>query len=142
MLAGRASSMFARLDVYSMFARCLLDVCSTFGRRLLDVCSTFARSCKRGTRQKNGPLLQKVVHLLAAVLDIGSKVIRQHRQQITGQQRLLAHETLITKTTTTATNLQTTRQHSRSVHAANTSFVQKFQKLQQTERLYFLVCCS
>jgi len=40
-LAGRASSMFAR---------CLLDVCSTSARRLLDVCLMFARSCKRGIK--------------------------------------------------------------------------------------------
>jgi len=67
MLAGRASSMFARclLDVCltfapncSMSARCLLDrvnwvlcmlhFCSMFAGRLLEVCSMSARSCKRG----------------------------------------------------------------------------------------------
>ena len=39
MLAGRASSMFAR---------CLLDACWMSARRLLPVCLMSAQSCRRG----------------------------------------------------------------------------------------------
>jgi len=79
MLAGRASSMFARclLDVFSTFARCLLDVCLMIvscrlcfmhASYLLDVCLMFARSCKRVIRQSVNSALRLLIFVVTVCL--------------------------------------------------------------------------